>query len=259
MMYGDKLALAIKVNGTVLREFKDTVYLPFGAEYSILIKNLNTKRVQLNLTIDGQEMAKALVINAGQEIDLERSIANGNLNAGNKFKFIERTASIEQHRGVKLEDGLIRVEYQFEHVFQPNWAILGTPTWYEPHWTVFGGAKTTYTPNSNRTLRRISNGIGMNSANSVASADVGAISYNDAGITVPGSRSDQKFSTVSSFALEPEKHAMVIKLLGQTPDNKPVLQEVTVKSKPRCITCNKQNKATAKFCSACSTALEIFA
>ena len=30
MMYGNKLAAAIKVNGKVLREFKDTVYIPFG-------------------------------------------------------------------------------------------------------------------------------------------------------------------------------------------------------------------------------------
>ena len=45
MMYESKLAAAIKVNGKVLREFnKDTVYIPFGSEYSILLKNLNTKR-----------------------------------------------------------------------------------------------------------------------------------------------------------------------------------------------------------------------
>jgi membrane protease subunit (stomatin/prohibitin family) len=83
--------------------------------------------------------------------------------------------------------------------------------------------------------------------------------FNDAGITVPGSRSTQKFSTTYMGALEEEKHTIVLKLLGETPDNKPVLKPVTVKHKPKCTTCGKQNRAHAKFCTECGTALEIFA
>jgi rRNA maturation endonuclease Nob1 len=84
-------------------------------------------------------------------------------------------------------------------------------------------------------------------------------SYNDVGITVPGSKSEQKFSTASWFATETEKHSIVLKLLGETPDNKEVRKPVTTKHKPKCVTCGKQNKATAKFCTECGTALEIFA
>jgi hypothetical protein len=36
------------------------------------------------------------------------------MNSGNRFKFIERTAQIEDYRGIKAEDGLLRVEYAFE-------------------------------------------------------------------------------------------------------------------------------------------------
>ncbi len=60
-------------------------------------------------------------------------------------------------------------------------------------------------------------------------------------------------------ALDPEKHTIVLKIRGETPDNKPVTEAVTVKKKPKCVTCGKQNKANAKFCSECGTALEIFA
>ena len=60
-------------------------------------------------------------------------------------------------------------------------------------------------------------------------------------------------------AMDSEKFSMVIKLLGETPDNKPVLKSVTIKSKPKCVTCGRQNKAHAKFCVECGTALEIFA
>lgn len=83
--------------------------------------------------------------------------------------------------------------------------------------------------------------------------------HNDAGITVSGSKSTQSFSTTYMGAMDPEKHSIVLKLLGETPDNRPVLKPVTVRAKPKCTTCGRQNKAHAKFCVECGTALEIFA
>lgn len=253
MMYNNKLAAAIKVNNKVLREFKDTVYVPFASEYSLLIKNLNIVKVLVNVYIDGEEVTPGgLAINAGNEIDLERFIKNGNLTEGNKFKFIERNSAVEQHRGIKLEDGIVRIEYQFEKVY----SFLNTvyplgPIKRSNNDSPYGGYNTTR-----------SYGTTMNCSSSITSpgeVTASQISNYDAGITVPGSKSDQKFQTVSSFPLETEKHSIVLKLLGETPANKPVIAPVTVKAKPRCTTCNHQNKATAKFCSACGTALEIFA
>ena len=242
-MYESKLAAAIKVSGRVLREFKDTVYIPFGSEYSILLKNLNTTRAVINVYIDGEDMAPGgLVINAGQEVDLERSIKNGNLLEGNRFKFIERTGAVEQHRGVKLEDGLVRIEFQFEQLRPIIWntTSISGPIYAQ------GGL-----------MRGFGNSTGdVWPAGSVTcSATYDSYSKNDVGITVPGSHSTQKFQTVSVGALEATKHNMVFKLLG----GEAVKEAVTVKHKPKCQTCGKQNKATAKFCTECGTALEIFA
>ncbi len=129
-MYNSKLVASLKANGKILREFKDTVYIPFGSEYSILIKNLNTVRAIVNVYIDGENAVPGgLVVSPGQEIDLERSIKNGNMTEGNKFKFIERTGNIEQHRGVKLEDGIVRIEYQFEKVYQRQDGIVDSSTY----------------------------------------------------------------------------------------------------------------------------------
>jgi hypothetical protein len=86
-----------------------------------------------------------------------------------------------------------------------------------------------------------------------------AQSLNDVGITVPGSKSTQSFSTTTIGTLEIEKHSIVLKLLGETADNKPVLQPVNVKMRPKCTTCGTQNKAIAKFCFECGTSLELFA
>ena len=250
MMYENKLAAAIKVNGRVLKEFKDTVYIPFGSEYAITIKNLHTTRCVVNVYIDGDNMVPGgLVLNAGQSIDLERSIKNNNLTEGNKFKFIERTGAVEQHRGIGIEDGLVRIEYQFEmpvFVNRPIW----NSTW-DTHVYPQGGI-----------MRGISGStgdwagpVGSTYSNvSLNSLNVSAQATNDVGITVPGSKSTQSFQTTTVSALDPVKHNLVFKLFGGK-----VPEAITVKHKPRCVTCGHQNKATAKFCSECGTALEIFA
>ena len=290
-MYGNKLATAIKVNGKVLREFKDTVYIPFGSEYSILLKNLHTTRAVVNVFIDGENAVPGgLVVDPGREVDLERWIKNGNLSEGNRFKFIERTAAVEEGpRGVKLEDGLIRIEHEFEQARPIIWnTSTTTTTWpYYPPGVrssdfygstgVSGSLGSTYNVNGVLRSADFSKGeqVRAMASSAVASycADNGIVnksevhdgmatmdcSFNEVGITVPGSKSEQKFTNVTMGPMEGVKHSMVIKLLGDLGDNKPVVSPVTVKHKPKCVTCGKQNKAHAKFCVECGTALEIFA
>lgn len=256
MMYNQKLAAAIKSNGKVLREFKDKVYLPFGSEYSILIKNLNSVRALVNVFIDGTKVTNdGLVINAGSEIDFERSIANGNLDVGNKFKFIERTSDIEDFRGIKLEDGIVRIEYAFEK----KYPTYRGPYTYDNMWYGSGTNWSDAVACSSMPTASASNSVLRSHATASVNNVSTARSFNEAGITVPGGKSDQKFISVSSFLTEDEKHSIVLNILGETPDNKPVVQSVTVKHKPKCPTCGTQNKAHAKFCNKCGTALEIFA
>jgi hypothetical protein len=234
-----------------------------------------------------------LVLDAGKEIDLERYVRNGNLTEGNRFKFIERTAGIEQHRGVKLEDGLVRIEFQFEAAVQVRTPVVWTTTnLVQDHY--YNGLKVGTSSNPLRNgwadtatynVGGIARGADMSKGQFTGSVATAAVnqylkdnnikptssdicydssatmdcSFNDAGITVSGSKSTQSFSTTYMGAMDPEKHSIVLKLLGETPDNKPVLKPVTVKAKPKCTTCGRQNKAHAKFCVECGTALEIFA
>lgn len=312
-MYNEKLAVAIKSNGKVLRENKDQVYLPFGQEYAIYIKNLNTVRAVVNIFIDGDDVTGGgLVINANDSVNLERYIRNGNLKEGNKFKFIERSSSIEQHRGVKAEDGLIRVEYQFEKP-QPqfDWDKFKkqiddlqkeadkikpdvkpwTPysPWdpykpfhpYKPYWHDNSGGiswdtgdNTYYCTADVSRCATFTNSTATTttstpSANFVASGSVQGYTYpifipttqavtspNENGITVPGALSNQEFVIVTVGELEATKHVIVLKLLGEVA-GKTVEVPVTVKVKPKCVTCGRQNKATAKFCTNCGTSLRI--
>ena len=274
-MYSNKLVASLKANGKILREFKETVYVPFGSEYSLLLKNLNTVRAVVNVFIDGEDQCPGgLVLNVGQEIDLERSIKNNNLLEGNRFKFIERTGAVEQHRGTKLEDGILRVEFQFEKYVPPqvytSWTQTGLHYPSGVRSMNVGGVMRGVDYSKGEFVKAaaassIDNYCSMNNIQSSTSqvhdgmATMDWMPVNDAGITVAGSRSEQKFYTATMGALEPEKHTIVLKLLGETPDNRPVERPVTVKAKPKCVTCGKQNKATAHFCSECGTALEIFA
>jgi hypothetical protein len=200
-----------------------------------------------------------IVLNAHQEIDLERSIKNGNLNEGNRFKFIERTGAVEQHRGIKLEDGLIRIEYQFEmpiiNTFD-NFRFTGsgsTGDYYRPTHDVW--CSTNISASTNTVLRGQS--LGTVSATSATMDNY--VPQSDTGITVPGSKSEQKFQTTYMGALDPVKHSIVLKILGETPDNELVRKPVTVKTKQKCITCNHTNKISAKFCTECGTSLKIYA
>lgn len=259
MMYANKLAVAIKVGGRVLREYKDTVYIPFGSEYSILLKNLNTLRMLINIYVDGDNIVPGgLVLHAGQEVDLERSIKNNNLSEGNKFKFIERTGKIEAHRGIKIEDGLIRIEFQYEKAYvrpniYPTWQYPLTPT----TWNTSILRSGSLTNDSNNYLIQNSTTCSTVSASTASINNV--VPATETGITVAGSKSEQKFVTVNDLVCEPEKHNIILKLLGETEDNKLIREPITVKRKQKCPTCNHTNKASAKFCSECGTHLTVYA
>ena len=290
-MYNNKVVTCIKVNGKILREFKDTVYIPFGSEYSVFVKNLESRRAIVKIEIDGTPVnTDGFIVNANSDLNIERFVKD--LDKGNRFKFIERTAKIEDGpRGIKAEDGLIRVSFQFEKVapkFETTHVYHNTvhhypyrwgPYWYNdgPYYgsPMYGSggligsvnqqnAKMTSTSATMgeesvpmKSAKGMSGGAsGSLSANSVSSFSA-TRSFVDTGITVPGSVSDQKFTMVSSFPTDDEEHVMVIKLLGEDPRGKTVEVPVTVKAKPKCVTCGHTNKATNKCCSECGTALEI--
>lgn len=250
MMYASKLAAAVKSGGKVLREFGDTVYVPFGNEYSIFIKNLNNVRALVHITIDGEKVTDdGLVVNGNSQVDLERFL--GDLSKGHRFKFIERTSRIEQHRGIGVEDGLIRIEYQFEKPPQP-W-VAPPDVWMSSPYR--GKTKGGYV-GATGSLGSL-NSIQCSTASYSAQASSVNSFVNDAGITVKGSVSDQKFTTTHMGAMESETHVMVIRLLGETGQGKQVKKPVTVKTRQVCDTCGHKNKATSKFCSECGTSLEL--
>jgi hypothetical protein len=271
MVYSpNKVVACVKVDGKILREDKNVVTLPFGSEYSIFVKNLNATRIKVKVSIDGTDATENtwLVVEPNSDIDLERFIKSGNMDKGNRFKFIERTAEIEEHRGIKADDGLIRVEYQVE---KPKPIVIDVEEhhhhyddyhypWYRPRpWRYSGElTKSSSGPLRSRSLRpSAASAKSMRKSVVPTSASISpeSLSLNDTGITVPGSESNQKFHWVSGFGTGPSE-VIVLQLRGVVA-GKAAKKAVTVQTKLKCVTCGKTQKSTEKFCGKCGTALEI--
>lgn len=264
-MYNKKLVCAIKVGGRVLREqYRDgnsVVYLPFGAEYSLLLKNLSTQKSIVNVEIDGKNVTDGgMIVDANVEVNFERAI-NGNMVNGRKFKFIEKTEEISDFRGDRVDDGLIRITYQFEKQYFPAFTV---PSW--PNQWIGHGHDVTYGPVTN--LRGSASGGGgtqssscfLNSSGATYSAKndatpVGAINsccLGDAsGITVEGSRSNQTFTYGSIGSLECEVHTMVFQLIPGSG----TVNFFTTDRKLQCPSCGRKWKNNLEFCGRCGTAL----
>lgn len=145
MVYKRGFIACCKVDGKILREDAGVVTLPFGCEYSVLLKNLNSVRAQVKVSVDGTDATEGtwLIIPANGEIELERFIRAGNMDCGNRFKFIERTGDIEAHKGIGAADGLIRVEYKAEVVDEVRKTVVehvehvyhhNRPWYYDRYW-----------------------------------------------------------------------------------------------------------------------------
>jgi hypothetical protein len=122
MVYSHQFVAAVKVNGSILRETAGKVAVPFGSEYAVYLKNLASVRAMARVEIDGTDATEGtwLILGPNSSMDLGRFIRNGNLQSGNRFKFIKRTQRIEESRGIKGEDGLVRIEYKFVKLPDPE-------------------------------------------------------------------------------------------------------------------------------------------
>lgn len=192
-MFKDNLVVAIKANGKILREVEDKALLPFGTEYSILIKNLDSKRAKVKVWIDGTDATEDihLVVNANSEITLERFVKKGNMKEGNKLKFIEKTQKISDHRGDKIDDGFIRVEWQFEKIVQNQYIN----TIYNDYYYRHGGCCPSPSP-----YYLMSNAIGGSAASAGYSETFGMVASNATTTTLTSTSGDFMASAVAAVA-----------------------------------------------------------
>lgn len=202
MTYKDQLVAELKLNGKILRIKDDTVYLPFGSEYSILLKNLNTRRASIKIEIDGQDVLdnNALVIDPNTTTELSGFLKG--TTARNRFKFIQKTKQIQEHRGDKIEDGFIRIEFAFEKPVAEPW-IVKTINEVHHHYdspikyTHYGSVGDWTYNSSGDADRSVIRGMSDIRSFNCNVEDLGVTPAQDEGITVKGSQINQDFNYTS--------------------------------------------------------------
>jgi len=263
VVYKERFVTVIKCQGKILRENGDLVTLPFGSEYSLLLKNLESKRASVKIEIDGKDVLDgcALIIDPNSEIELERFVEK--LDEGNRFKFIQKTKEIQDFRGDKIDDGIIRVEVTYEKNSFVQISCGGFR--YRSNGVEYFGHPYSHTGDS-ESLRGFNYTSSNSSPTFSCSYDnipvAGNIPSNvendiseDEGITVKGSISNQKFKTTNIGELEDESHVIILRLKGTTSKNIQVQKPITVKTKIQCETCGRKWKSHIKYCGNCGTSL----
>jgi len=284
-MYSKNFVVVVRVNGRNLREFGSdgsecSVLLPFGTEYSISAKNLESRSARMRISIDGEDVLSKnwIIVPAGKEISVD-GFMNSSGRVTNKFRFIQKTEHIIDHRGDRIDDGFILIQWQFEkpkpvtvdvyenhhHNHWDHVHHYPKPYWPSNPW---GGPWITY---GSGTARGFSGDVQVtNCVNSTGtSKDVpftntchvdmpmaSAGPLPEEGITVHGREIDQQYHTGYIGQLEPNKHTMIIRLKGTAKvAGEKVIAPVEVKSKVQCPTCGIMAKSGMRYCSNCGTCL----
>ena len=286
MVYHNQLIAVIKANGKILRELSNnsnTVKLPFNTEYSIIFKNLNSRDALIKVSIDGENVLdnSEIIVRANSSGSLEGFLKDNKVT--NKFKFIQKTDQIVNHRGDRIDDGIIRIEYRYAKI-KPvtiqttNWTYNSQSVFHppgcmcpicNPHYEskeVFPFVR--YSPNTvylssainpaiTNSGSSVSNTVSV--SNSVSNLVSDSVSNNlspDEGITVKGSESEQRFVNTFVDEVEEQSHVIIFYLKGYDEvSNNLVRKPETVKRKVSCPTCGTRNKYRNKFCLTCGTAL----
>lgn len=278
-MYANKFIACVKADGKVLREKGDEVYLPFGSEYTLYFKNENNRKVQINIEIDGQDVlfGDTLLLDAGKSMDLKGFVRDIMGKDNRAFKFITKTAAISDFRGDRVEDGLIKITYQFEKekselesdsikrefyfddVFHKVYTNSHNSNDFKDSLKNIIADETSHSEGFNRDLNSeniffSSNGNISNTLNTSYTSDdnvkirsLRSTISNDPGITVEGSATHQSFSTGFIGKLESNKYTMIFQLKGLT-SNEQIDEPITVSSKKQCLSCGKKFKSTFEYC-----------
>lgn len=283
MTHKNNFVAVIKCGGAILRERDGAVAIPFGSEYSILLKNLDERKACVKVSIDGQDVVDGheLVVNPNTTTELE-GFMQGSI-VRNKFKFIKKTNEIVQHRGDRIDDGIVRVEFRFEkrvvedvvhhthvhhdlHYHSRPYYLYPNP-WYPWYPTVTyrtmcsdGDIMSTdnFAVSSKPAVESAlnMNSTMMNSAKTVNCNFSAPVNINpDEGITVHGTETHQAFTPAYVGEIEENSTVITIRLVGMHTGGVVVETPVAVKDKFECPTCGKISRSGAKYCTNCGTYL----
>ena len=253
-MYRNNFICAIKHNGRILRESDEEVCLPFGSQYSILLKNKDSRRVLVDIEVDGENVlsGNSLIVDGYTSQEIKGFMRN--MSVTNRFKFIKKTKEISDYRGDRIDDGIVSVSYRFERR-KPKPIVIQHKDWWP---------KCPY-PTSTLPGQRLDYDVTYTSCNMASSPSIKGMEepalyvsapFPDEGITVKGSKVTQNYQYGDIDELECATYVITLRLKGISKRSKKIIKKpLTVKTKLQCSTCGRRSKSSSKFCSNCGTYL----
>jgi hypothetical protein len=185
MMHSNDFVVAIFYNGSFLEESKSGVIaLPFGAEYTIRLRNKKNRTAVAKVFIDEENVSKGgIVIPAHKFVDLECDVATLC-----KFKFVsaESGEAIDAGKNNKTDDsnGVIRVEWRAEKEYKPPIIPVQVVQWPYSHYYASGAQPNSFDGGEQPTASAI-NFVPTPLTRKLAE-----------GCTVQGSESNQRFNEI---------------------------------------------------------------
>lgn len=273
MTYRNGFVAVVKCEGAILREIDGAVRLPFGAEYSILLKNLESRKAVVRVSIDGEDVCggNRLVVHPNTPLELHGFVDGNNIR--NKFKFIKKTDTVVMDRGDRIDDGMIRVEYWFEkpapvkttiveeHIHHhrrdyPPYIQPYVPWEWEPYyvWTSASYPGTTMLNTAYSSAVR-----SLNNSEQVLSCRSPEIGVAE-GVTVRGGATSQTLGFAHVGELEDTSNAIVIQMVGDVVASGVVITSnipspITIKTRFSCPSCGRSCKSSFKHCPECGAYL----
>ena len=250
MVFKNNFVAVVVTDNKILREHDGVVTLPFGADYSLKLKNLNAQKALVSVTIDGKDVLSGskLIIHPNNETMLGGFLDGSEVR--NRFRFIQKTEQIVKHRGDRVDDGIIRVEYRFE---EPIYTFTAPPVYTykprEPHRVTFTDDQTT----GGGFRGFVSSTSDCTYSGATISTCVQSTPTADEGITVRGDDASQHFNQ-GYIGNTGEAHVITIRLRG-THNAECVSKPIHTTTKLTCESCGLRSRSSAKFCMHCGTRL----
>lgn len=251
-MYKNNFVAVIKHRGKILREVDGEVSLPFGSQYSILLKNESPRRVLVTLEVDGENVlvGRDLILEGDTSQEIKGFMRD--MSVTNRFKFIYKTKEISDYRGDRVEDGRVRIIYVFEIEKEEPIRIANKLDTYP---------KSLPYPDP-----WVDHYIGTKFKSGVSNMPISCSTdftnmyvqepSPDEGITVKGSKITQNYQYGDIDELERKSYVITLRLKGKIKRSKKIVTKpLTVKTKLQCSTCGRRSKSSATFCSNCGTYL----
>lgn len=250
-MYSNGFVCCVIVGGKVMQEGKGgRVQVPFGAEYTIRLRNKNDRNAVATIWIDGENVSgDGWIVNAKTHHDIERRI-----DSPTKFRFVSQESGEAIDAGKNgdpsRKNGVIEVKWQLE---KPRSLVIPrrivTRGGRDPIWMKAIGDPYPTRPSITMDA--------SNSGQSVCRSMGSSMSFYEAppqseqsedGCTVEGSYSSQTFTYGTLGPMEAEQTVVTLLLVG----GPAVAEEETVGSSGFCTNCGLK-RVVGNFCGGCGT------